>query len=130
ASLTLKWERIPIIGQMYTKNAQRFPPNVRRGDIVKGLPVPDRSCRGVYASHVLEHLALNDFHQALQNTKKILQHGGIFRLVVPDLERAARDYIARLEAGDQAANDFFLTATTLGEREHRRGFRGLIHNCF
>src|ERR1700688_376097 len=61
ASLTLKWERIPILGRC-TKNSRRFPPNVRSGDIVKGLPVGDESCHGVYASHVLEHLTLEEFH--------------------------------------------------------------------
>jgi hypothetical protein len=44
ASLTLKWERLPILGR-YTKNSQHFPVNVRPGDIVKGLPVPDEAVR-------------------------------------------------------------------------------------
>src|ERR1700733_6668534 len=61
ASLTLKWERLPILGRCYTKNALPFPPNVKPGDIVKGLPIRAESCQGVYASHVLEHLALEDF---------------------------------------------------------------------
>src|SRR3569623_886783 len=77
ASLTLRWERLPVVGS-YTKNAQRFPANVRPGDIVKGLPVPDGSCRGVYASHVLEHLTLADFHQALRNAHRMLEKIGHF----------------------------------------------------
>src|ERR1700676_1642106 len=67
ASLTLKWERIPILGR-YTKNARHFPANVRFGDIVRGLPLGEESCRGVYASHVLEHFTLEDFHDALENS--------------------------------------------------------------
>ena len=89
ASMTLRWERMPIAGRMFTKNSARFPSNVRCGDIVKGLPISDGSCRGVYASHVLEHLAQEDFHKALENTKRILTGGGLFRLVVPDLEFSA-----------------------------------------
>ena len=109
ASPTLRWERLPLVGSLWTKNADRFPANVRIGDIVAGLPVPERSCRGVYASHVLEHLALDDFHRALRNTHKILQEGGIFRLVVPDLEWAAREYVRRLdESRDPTAGDFLL----------------------
>jgi len=50
----------------------------------------EESCRGVYASHVLEHLALDEFHRAIENTMRILEKGGVFRLVVPDLEWAAR----------------------------------------
>jgi hypothetical protein len=55
ASMTLKWERLPFLGKLTTKNAERFPENVKPRDIVKGLPVRDGLCRGVYASHVLEH---------------------------------------------------------------------------
>ena len=40
ASLTLRFERLPLIGHLYTKNESRFPGNVEYGDIVKGLPIP------------------------------------------------------------------------------------------
>src|ERR1700754_5145043 len=93
ASFTLRWERTPLVGRLYSKNSQRFPSSVRFGDIVAGLPVKESSCRGVYASHVLEHLSLSEFHLALENTKKILADGGIFRAIVPDLEWSAREYL-------------------------------------
>jgi SAM-dependent methyltransferase len=128
ASLTLKLEQLPVVGKLATRNAQRFPPNVRQADIVKGLPVPDGSCRGVYASHVLEHLAFDDFHVALENTRKVLRAGGIFRLVVPDLEWAAREYLRRLEAGDAEANRFFLEETRLGTRSRARSVRAILHH--
>ena len=35
ASPTLQFERLPVIGRLFTKNASRFPENVRYGDIVK-----------------------------------------------------------------------------------------------
>lgn len=129
ASMTLKWERIPILG-LYTKNSGRFPANVRPGDIVKGLPIPTESCQGVYASHVLEHLTLEDFHKALRNTYRLLQKGGIFRLVVPDLEWSAHEYITRLDQGDPNANRFFLRETTLGFEHKERGLIGLARKLF
>ena len=122
ASVTLKWERIPVLGR-FTKNSQRYPDNVRVGNIVEGLPVPDQSCQGVYASHVLEHLTLEDFHKALENTYRMLRKDGIFRLVVPDLEWSAREYVARIDKGDPEANSLFLKETSLGLE---RQFRGLI----
>ncbi len=128
ASLTLKWERLPIVGRLGTKNAQRFPANVRAGDIVQGLPIPQGSCCGIYASHVLEHLSLEDFHIAVQNTKKLLRAGGIFRLIVPDLEWAAREYIRRLDARDLTANHFFLEETCLGKKTRPRGVHGVIYS--
>src|SRR5262249_54197655 len=90
ASPTLIFERIPIVGRFYTKNQQRFPTNVRYGDIVKGLPIPEDSCRGLYCSHVLEHLARRDCQRALRNSYGYLQPGGTFRMVLPDLEVLAR----------------------------------------
>jgi predicted SAM-dependent methyltransferase len=95
--------------------------------VVKGLPVPPESCRGIYASHVLEHLALNEFHTALENTRKLLQPGGIFRLLVPDLEWAAREYVRRLDAGDPSANRFFLEETYLGKQDRVHGLRGMVY---
>src|SRR5689334_21131496 len=78
ASPTLFFERIPILGRFYTKNATRFPKTVRFGDIVRGLPVPPETCEAVYCSHVLEHLTLEDFRTALKNTYNILRPGGTF----------------------------------------------------
>jgi hypothetical protein len=129
ASLTLKWERIPILGR-YTKNPRHFPANVRPGNIVKGLPVDDESCQGIYASHILEHLTLEDFHAALQNSYQILHERGIFRLAVPDLEWAAREYLSRLDRGDLTASAFFLTETTLGVHRRERGLTGLVRKLF
>lgn len=129
SSFTLKWERLPLLGR-YTKNSTRFPDYVLQGDIVEGLPVPDESCLGVYASHVLEHLTLEDFHKALDNTYRILSKGGIFRLIVPDLERAAREYVANLDRGQPDANATFLKETHLGKKSQERGFMGLGKKLF
>ena len=45
---------------------------MRVGDVVRGLPVADQSCDGVYASHVLEHLSRTDFEAAMRETFRIL----------------------------------------------------------
>lgn len=124
ASPTLRFERIPLVGSLYTRNASRFPDNVEYGDIVKGLPVADGSCRGIYCSHVLEHLALDDFRRALRNTHRILKKGSCFRLVVPDLARAINTYIAD-ENPDAAI--VLLKDTYLGMEERTHGIRGIAH---
>ncbi len=123
ASPTLRFERIPFLGMFYTRNQSRFPPNVEYGDIVAGLPVPDNSCQAVYCSHVLEHLALDDFRLALKNTYKILAHGGVFRFVLPDLEFLINSYLK--DSTHQAAINF-MRSTYLGSEKRTRGFRGLI----
>jgi len=123
SSPTLHFERIPIIGRLYTKNKTRFPSNVEYGDIIKGLPVPDNSCKCVYCSHVLEHLSLNDLRAAIMNTKNILRPGGTFRFVLPDLEYYIKEYVDN--QSDSAALEF-LKNTGLGIENRVRGIKGQI----
>jgi predicted SAM-dependent methyltransferase len=123
ASPTLRFERIKLIGKLYTKNKERFPDKVEYGDIVKGLPIDNESCDGIYCSHVLEHLSLEEFRVALKNTNKYLKPGGIFRLVLPDLEYSIKNYIN--DESPEAAK-IFLEETYLGVKKRNRGLRGLI----
>lgn len=125
ASPTLRFERLPLIGSLYSRNGKRFPANVEYGDIVKGLPLADGSCDAIYASHVLEHLSLEDFQTALQNTFRLLKPAGLFRLVVPDLETLARKY---LESADAVAAVAFMKETSLGVENRSRGLRGLTQS--
>lgn len=125
ASPTLRLERIPLIGAFVKKNSGRFPSNVKYGDIVRGLPVKNDSAELVYCSHVLEHLSLADLKIALINTYKILKKGGVFRLVLPDLEYEARKYI---DNPDCNASVDFLKRIILGEEKRDRGIIKAIVN--
>jgi len=122
-SPALRFERLPVIGRVYTKNKTRFPKNVEYGDIVKGLPVPANSCNGVYCSHVLEHLSLVDFRTALQNTHLILRPGGTFRLVLPDLEYLIKQYVSNSSSD---AAPFFMKQSCLGRERRPRGLKDFI----
>lgn len=123
ASPTLRFERIPLLARVYTKNRARFPLNVEYGDIIAGLPVSDNSCQAVYCSHVLEHLSLVDFRTALKNTYKILVAGGTFRFVIPDLEYAIHNYVN--DPSHEAAINFMRT-TLLGKEKRMQGLKSLI----
>lgn len=123
ASPTLRYERVPFFGLLYTKNQMRFPRNVEYGDIVTGLPVSNNSCRAVYCSHVLEHLSLEDCRSALINTYKILLIGGVFRFVMPDLEYLTKIYIN--DPNKEASIDF-LQSNLLGVEKKDRSFKGLL----
>jgi hypothetical protein len=107
-----------------------FPRNVRYGDIVKGLPVCGGSAVGVYASHVLEHLALEDLRTALCNTLAMLKSGGIFRLVVPDLEQLARYYLARIDRGDPESCNWFMRTLQLGSELSGRSVKSRVVAAF
>lgn len=129
ASPTLRLQRLPAIGRLF-RNGTRFPDGVRYGDIRKGLPLADGSADGVYASHVLEHLTLTDCAIALRNTLRLLKPGGLFRLVVPDLEGRARQYLQRLDGGDAQANSWFMRKAGLGAERHSRGVAALARAAF
>ena len=111
-----------MVGRLYTKNAARFPENVRYGDIVRGLPVPDGSCDGVYSSHIIEHLSLFDARTALRNSLRLLRPGGCFRVVVPDLKALARKY---LEDGGAEACSAFMEKSMLGRKGGSGGWKSL-----
>ena len=96
ASLTVRVQNLPVVGRPLAKlsgNGFEFPVFLKYGDIIKGLPVPDASADGVYASHVLEHLSLED------------------------LRERARRYVARVEANpdDAEAAPWFVRDIELGE---------------
>jgi len=87
-------------------NIDMAPPTlgVRYVNILKGLPFADNSFSYAYSSHVLEHLTPVDADKFLLECRRVLAPNGILRLVVPDLEGIAREYIRLLDAvgaGDQ-----------------------------
>lgn len=61
-------------------------------DVTFGLPFPDNSLRGIYASHFLEHFVGEKVRKILSEFYRTLKHGGAVRLVVPSLEYAIRAY--------------------------------------
>lgn len=133
ASPFIYLERIPFLGFLFIrKQFERFPLHIKYGDIVTGLKdVKHDSCSGIYCSHVLEHLSLVDFRKAINNIHSYLKPNGIFRLVVPDLEWAARSYIQRLENGDFSASlDFCGEYTFFGSIEREKGIKGILKSTF
>jgi predicted SAM-dependent methyltransferase len=126
ASARLRLERMLVVRTLIRRTAGlQFPLNVLRGDIVNGLPVPDRSAVAVYSSHCLEHLARNDVPTALSNTFRMLSDGGVFRLIVPDLQWRATHYLAAIETSLMPA-DQFLDACHLRERVGQKTWREFI----
>lgn len=124
-------DQSPLLGARIIKLFQRdwtpFPPNVRYGDIVKGLPIEAESCRAVYSSHVLEHLSLYELRKALTSVYNLLEPGGCFRAVLPDLEYLVDCY--RFNETPDAAHDF-MRSTGLGDVHRSRGWKGFLKEWF
>jgi ubiquinone/menaquinone biosynthesis C-methylase UbiE len=129
ASPTLRFERLPLLGKLYTRNKQRFPNNVKYGDIVKGLPEKAGSCDGIYCSHILEHLAYDDFATALKNTYAVLKPGGTFRGVVPDLKAEVLNYIETYDKVESPASEL-MRSTMLGVEHRAKTFASNVKTMY
>jgi hypothetical protein len=126
SSPTLQLEKLPLVGALVPAGPYgRFPKNVLYGDIVKGLPVAPATAELVYCSHVLEHLSLADLRTALRNCRRMLQEGGVFRLVLPDVEYMIEQY--RNDVSEQAAIRL-MEHTLLGCPKRDRGLRGFVRS--
>jgi predicted SAM-dependent methyltransferase len=74
-------------------------------NLLNGIPYPDNSFDLVYHSHVLEHFSKQDGIFFIHECFRVLKTGGIIRVVVPDLEQIARNYLRNLELGLNNPND-------------------------
>ena len=106
-------------------------PDVRSLDLARGISLPDYSYEVVYSSHVLEHLPRNVAPRVCREFYRILKSGGIVRLVVPDLEAIASNYLLALQAASQgdpqaAARHEWMTLEMLDQmaRSISGGFMG------
>ena len=118
ASPTLFLQRIPLLGRLTRKYIRpRFPDNVRFGNILRDLPIKKGSCKGIYCSHVLEHLSLEDFRIAIRNSHLYLAPNGIFRLVMPDLNSLVQQYVMSSNPG---ASIDFMKESLIGVTKRER----------
>lgn len=79
ASPTLFIQQLPLVGFIAKKTIKPlFPVNISFGNILNDLPLKENSLKGIYCSHVLEHLSLQDFRLALKKTYFFLKPGGFF----------------------------------------------------
>jgi SAM-dependent methyltransferase len=123
-SPTLTLSRIPGLRRLL--NLPEWHPYVRKGDIVKGLSIPDASCARLYCDQVLEHLTRDEVTLALQNCRRHLAPGGVFRLFLPDLKAIAQHYLT-LDTPDAA--HWFIESSGLGLQRPPRSLTEKIRDA-
>jgi SAM-dependent methyltransferase len=73
-------------------NLDIFPAQLST-NVLWGLPFTNGQCRYVFLSHLLEHLFYpTDVMGLLKEIHRVLEPGGIVRIVVPDIEQCLRAY--------------------------------------
>ncbi len=134
ASIYVKISKIPLIGNQLLSilKAPQFPDKIKYGDVIKGINIEPNSCKLIFASHVLEHLTLSDFHTALNNIYTYLKPGGTVRIIVPDLQQYAQKYLQQITNQSEAkqASYIFMDASYLGDKDSRKTFLQRVKSIF
>jgi SAM-dependent methyltransferase len=74
-------------------------PKVLIHDVRRPLPFPDSSASAIYASHIFEHLYLQEARNLFHDCHRVLADGGVLRIVVPDLHSIVREYLGERPFG-------------------------------
>ncbi|MCJ7471359.1 MAG: methyltransferase domain-containing protein, partial [Actinobacteria bacterium] len=59
------------------------------------IDLPDESCSVVFCSHVFEHIPHYRLPVILSEINRILEPGGVFRILTPDLELLCNKYVEK-----------------------------------
>src|SRR5205809_2235518 len=68
-------------------------PDILLHDVSKSLPFASDSADAVYASHLLEHLHLEEGKSLLKECFRVIKPGGVLRMVVPNLRADLLEYL-------------------------------------
>jgi len=63
-------------------------------DLANGIPLHDGVADYIYSSHFFEHLYRDDVKHLLNECYRVLKHGGVLRISIPDLEYAIDLYLS------------------------------------
>ena len=82
----------PLIALTGRKGVYAGKSNIYGHDVRKPLPWKDATFGVVYASHLLEHLYVDEADRLLKECLRVLRPGGVVRMVVPDLRPLVEGY--------------------------------------
>ena len=99
-------------------------------DLLTPLLFPNNFADAIYCSHFLEHLDIEMADKFLGECLRCLKPGGIFRVVVPDFERMAKDYLkilGKLENGQERSIEHIWMHLEIFDQFSRNRPEGLIN---
>lgn len=101
-SPTVLLSRVPFGRKLFRTPA--WPRDVRRINVLRGLPFADNSVTCIYSSHLLQGLTHDECLALLKEGFRVLRAGGVLRVVVPDLELVVKNYL--VDRDPQASHKF------------------------
>jgi hypothetical protein len=84
-----------------------------RHNCLKPIPFPNVSVDHILCSHYLEHLYPDQMDKVLFDFHRMMKCGATLHLIVPDLEKIAREYLHRKTQGLVHAANTFIQETLL-----------------
>jgi len=79
---------------------------VKQANLLTKLPFPNETFDLVYCSHFIEHISIENLSNFSNECNRVLKTDGRIRLVLPDLENIAREYISNLDKNFQIFAEF------------------------
>jgi predicted SAM-dependent methyltransferase len=76
------------------KNKSGLPDII--ADITEHIPLPDDSAELIFSRATMEHLTYPELINCLLESHRLLQRGGVVRIVVPDLDKYVQDYLNKV----------------------------------
>jgi predicted SAM-dependent methyltransferase len=80
--------------------------NVIKANLLDSLKFGNSTIDLIYSSHFIEHVSIERIPKLLKDYHRVLKSGGILRIVLPDFENIAREYVDNVDAG-KYQNSFF-----------------------
>ena len=99
--------------QQYQKGIFR---QIKYLDVSQKFPWSNETFDHVYTSHMLEHLYPEEALNCISEVFRVLKTGGIFRIVVPDLDRMIASY--NPNQPEQFLTEFFETTQRRDSNQH------------
>lgn len=96
-------------------------------NLTRPLPFADETFEVVFCSHTLEHLYHEDALRLLRECHRVLQHRGVCRFIVPDLESAIVRYQEAKVQGDAQASTRLMEELSVHDKQLKRGPLGLYY---
>jgi predicted SAM-dependent methyltransferase len=104
--------------------------NVKWMNITRRFDYEDNSVDAVYSSHTIEHLTYNEAAFVFSETFRVLQPGGIIRIIVPDFAQTVNNYLNNRKQAPHLAAKNFLNDTFYFEIPIPHSLPGLVKYYF